>query len=60
MHKAIELGAAHLDGVKLCLSLLLEEGTATSSIDLSEHPQLAHFGNQPLDLHQYDLLLAEA
>jgi hypothetical protein len=60
VHQAILLGAPHLDGVKMCLSLLLEEEVATSSLDLSDHPHLAHFGSQPLDLHQYDLLLAEA
>jgi len=59
VHQAILLGAPHLDGVKMCLSLLLEEEVVTSSLDLSDHPHLAHFGSQPLDLHQYDLLLAE-
>jgi transposase len=59
VHRAIELNATHLDGVKLCLRQLQEEETATPSLDLSEHPHLANFGRQPLDLHQYDLLLAE-
>jgi len=58
VHWAIELGAAHLDGVKLCLSLLQEE-EAAPSLDLSEHPHLKNFGCQPVDLRQYDLLLAE-
>lgn len=58
VHRAIELGAAHLDGVKLCLSLLQEE-EAAPSLDLSEHPHLKNFGCQPVDLRQYDLLLAE-
>lgn len=60
IHQALELGAAHLDGVKLCLSLLLEEDRDMPSLDLSEHPRLANFGQQPVNLHQYDLLLAEA
>lgn len=59
VHRALELGAAHLDGVKLCLNLLQEEA-ATPPLDLSEHPHLASFGRQALDLHQYNLLLAEA
>jgi len=60
VHQAIELGAAHLDGVKLCLSLLQEEEAATPPLDMSEHLHLASFGHQPVDLRQYDLLLAEA
>jgi transposase len=60
VQRALELGAAHLDGVKLCLSLLQEEEAATPPLDLSERPHLADFGQQPLDLSQYDLLLMEA
>jgi len=60
VRRAIELGAAHLDGVKQCLNLLQEEEADAPSLDLSKHPHLANFGHQPVDLHQYDLLLAEA
>jgi transposase len=59
VHQAIELGAIHLDGVKLCLSLLQEEESASAPLDLSKQPYLADFGCQPLDLRQYDLLLSE-
>lgn len=57
VHQALELGAAHLDGVRLCLRQLQEDGTALSGLDLSGYPQLAGFGNQPVDLSQYDRLL---
>ena len=54
---ALELGAAHLDGVQLCLRQLLEPEPRTRSLDLSSHPELVQVGNQPLDLGQYDRLL---
>ncbi len=54
---ALELGAAHLDGVQLCLRQLLEPEPRTRSLDLSSHPELGQIGNQPLDLGQYDRLL---
>jgi hypothetical protein len=58
VHTAIELGAAHLDGVKLCLSQQQTEmETAASPLDLSKLPRLTNYGSQPLDLQQYDLLL---
>ena len=60
VHTAIELGAVHLDGVKLCLSQQQKElETAISPLDLSELPRLTNYGSQPLDLHQYNLLLRE-
>lgn len=54
---ALELGAAHLDGVQLCLRQLLEPETRIRSLDLGSHPELGQIGNQPLDLGQYDRLL---
>ncbi len=54
---ALELGAAHLDGVQLCLRQLLEPEPQIHSLDLSSHPELGKIGNQPLDLGQYDRLL---
>jgi len=54
---ALELGAAHLDGVQLCLRGLLEPEPQARTLDLSSHPELVHIGNQPLDLGQYDRLL---
>jgi hypothetical protein len=58
VRQAIKLGAIHLDGVKLCLSLLQEEKTDTLPLDLSDHPHLDNFGRQAVDLHQYNMLLA--
>jgi transposase len=54
---ALELGAAHLDGVRLCLRQLLAPEPAPRSLDLSSHPALSQVGNQPVDLGQYDQLL---
>ena len=54
---ALELGAAHLDGVSLCLRQLQETETLPLSLDLHANPKLAEFGHQPVNLHQYDALL---
>lgn len=54
---ALELGAAHLDGVSLCLRQLQETETSPLSLDLQANPRLAEFGQQPVNLHQYDTLL---
>jgi hypothetical protein len=54
---ALDLGAAHLDGVQLCLRQLLKPEPQTQSLDLSSHPELVQVGHQPLDLGQYDRLL---
>ena len=56
---AIELGATHLDGVRLCLHQLQEAPVHTTPLDMSVHPQLADYGNQPVDLKQYDQLLSK-
>lgn len=55
---AIELGAAHLDGVRLCLRQLEEGQTLPTPLELNILPQLAALGSQPVDLRQYDRLLA--
>lgn len=57
IERALDLGAAHLDGVQLCLRQLLEPEPQTPSLDLSSHPELVQVGHQPLDLGQYDRLL---
>jgi transposase len=57
IERALELGAAHLDGVQLCLRQLLEPEPQTRTLDLSSHSEWVHVGNQPLDLGQYDRLL---
>jgi hypothetical protein len=54
---AIELGAAHLDGVRLCLRQLQDEWTLPQSLNLNIQPELAVLGGQPVNLYQYDRLL---
>jgi hypothetical protein len=54
---ALELGAAHLDGVILCLRQQQEPEPQTWSLDLRSHPKLEQIGTQPLDLGQYDRLV---
>jgi hypothetical protein len=54
---ALDLGAAHLDGVQLCLRQLLNPQSLPGPLDLSAHPELTGVGNQPVDLGQYDQLL---
>jgi len=53
---ALELGAAHLDGVKLCLRQLQEPETLPVSLDLQANSRLAEFGYQSVNLEQYDAL----
>lgn len=54
---ALELGAAHLDGVRLCLRQLNEAEPPTGALDLNFNPELEKIGVQPLDLGQYDRLV---
>jgi transposase len=57
---ALALGAAHLDGVELCLRQLETPQEAPVALDLSHYPQLQALGAQPINLHQYDRLLVSA
>jgi hypothetical protein len=57
---ALALGAVHLDGVALCLRQLVAPEPPPAVLDLSQQPQLQAIGQQPVDLRQYDLLLAPA
>jgi transposase len=57
---ALALGAAHLDGVELCLRQLETPQDAPLALDLSGYPQLRDIGIQPVNLRQYDRLLASA
>ena len=57
---ALALGAAHLDGVELCLRQLETDQHAPLALDLSGYPQLQDIGVQPVNLGQYDRLLASA
>lgn len=54
---ALELGAGHLDGVRLCLRQLNEPEPPTGALDLNFNPELEKIGVQPLDLGQYDRLV---
>jgi hypothetical protein len=56
VRQALELGAAHLDGVQLCLRQLVSPQVLPTSLDLA-HPKLAAVGNQPVHLEQYNQLL---
>jgi hypothetical protein len=56
VRQALEMGAAHLDGVQLCLRQLVSPQTLPTSLDLA-HPKLAAVGNQPVHLEQYNQLL---
>lgn len=58
VHQALELGAAHLDGVQLCLRQLVSPQEAPPALVLT-HPKLAAVGYQPVDLEQYNQLLEE-
>ena len=60
IRSALELGAVHVDGVELCLRQLAAGSKPPVVLDLSRHPQLAHIGGQPVNLRQYDSLLASA
>jgi len=55
---ALTLGAAHLDGVELCLRQLEAPQEQPVALDLSGYPGLQGIGAQPVNLRQYDQLLA--
>jgi len=56
VRQALEMGAAHLDGVQLCLRQLVSPNKIPPSLELT-HPTLASVGNQPVHLEQYNRLL---
>ena len=58
VHAAMELGAANLDGVTLCLRQLQHSQPQFPTLEAERFANLAAFGNQPVDLQQYDLLVA--
>ena len=58
--QALTYGCAHLNGVRLCLRQLQCPEPLLAALDLTDQPQLALLGQQPLDLHRYEHLLAEA
>jgi hypothetical protein len=56
VRQALEIGAAHLDGVQLCLRQLVSPRELPPSLDLARST-LATVGNQPVRLEQYNQLL---
>jgi len=54
--QALDLGAAHLDGVKLCLRQILSPQETLPALVL-DHPKLGAVGSQPIRLEQYNQLL---
>ncbi len=58
IRKALALDAIHLDGVLLCLRQQRNPGALPTPMDLSRHPRLQGIGQQPVDVGQYDQLLA--
>ncbi len=54
--QALDLGAAHLDGVQLCLRQILSPQESPPALVL-DHPKLAAVGYQPIRLEQYNQLL---
>jgi transposase len=55
---ALELGAASLDGVSLCLRQLQHAQSQFPALEAERFATLAAFGNQPVNLAQYDRLVA--
>jgi transposase len=58
VHAALELGAASLDGVRLCLRQLQHTQSQLPALEAERFASLAAFGNQPVNLQQYDRLVA--
>jgi transposase len=58
IQEALDLGAAHFDGVQLCLRQQEKQLVSPTALNLSAHPQLQGIGEQPINLAQYDQLLA--
>lgn len=56
VQQALKLGAAHFDGVQLCLRQLGSPEKIPPSLSLA-HPKLTSVGNQPVRLEQYNQLL---
>lgn len=58
VQSALELGAASLDGVMLCLRQLQQAQPLFPALEAERFASLAAFGNQPVNLQQYDRLVA--
>jgi len=59
IRQAVEMGAAHLDGVQLCLRQLLTIPELPQPLEPLFQPELAAVGTQPVNLQQYNQLLGE-
>src|SRR6266702_3437318 len=57
IEQARSYGCVHWDGVLHCLHQLTEPKEPTTSLDLSDRPDLQNIGNQPVDLSRYERLL---
>ena len=57
IEQALAYGCVHLDGVLHCLRQLTDVKEPTTSLDLSDRPDLQNIGNQPVDLSRYERLL---
>jgi hypothetical protein len=57
IEQALSYGCVHLDGVLHCLRQLTDVKEPTTSLDLSDRPDLDKVGNQPVDLSRYERLL---
>jgi transposase len=57
VEQALAYGCVHFDGVTHCLEHLHAPLTDPRLLDLSDKPQLARVGSQPLDLQVYDQLV---
>jgi len=58
IQQALELGAVNYDGVQLCLRQQALPTTLPDPLSLHGHPHLQGIGEQPINLTQYDQLLA--
>ena len=57
VERALEYGCVHADGVIHCLHALEQPQLELPALDLSEQPQLAEVGMQPVQLQQYEQLV---
>lgn len=57
IEQVLSYGCVHLDGVLHCLRQLTDVKEPTTSLDLSDRPDLDNVGNQPVDLSRYERLL---
>ena len=60
VEQALTYGCVHWDGVLHCLHQLTDTKEPTTSLDLSDRPDLQQIGNQSVDLSRYELLLKHA